>query len=76
MKTINFTIQGQHESQSGEAIVVSSYSEGVELTTSMSPDFSNGFKTNLIGGFEGFKVYENYSDSGSNDYFYFAIKID
>lgn len=71
MKTLNFKFQLKHTAPSGIAIVVSSNKEGLEHA---SEHFKGDFKTEIIGAKEGYYIYENYQDSGSNDYFYFAIK--
>ena len=73
--TINFNIHGKHEFHSGEATIVDSYNEGITIAGNNVSIFNGELKTNLIGGLDGYKIYENYSDSGSNDYYYFAIKI-
>jgi len=84
MKTLIFKIQGRHESHSGEAVIVDSYNEGTIEMLNNLPGSMNNLKTNLIGVFEynvkdsefngNYKIYENYYESGSNDYGYFAIK--
>ena len=81
METINFQIQGRHESHSGEATIVESYRDGLRL---VDETFTGQFKTNKIGVIkdgpqhdaEKYAIYENYQDSGSNDYIYFALKLD
>jgi hypothetical protein len=73
MKTINFKIQGQHESHSGEAVIADNYNEGTIYVENNMPGTVGTLKTNLIGNFEGYKIYENYYDPGSDDYSYFAV---
>lgn len=73
---INFKIQGRHTSHTGTAIIVDNYSEGLKLANDFfsEMEFDESMKTNKIGGQDGYAIYENYKDSGSVDYFYFAIK--
>lgn len=72
MKTINFKFQLRHTSPSGIATVVSSYNNGFKHATEY---FNGDFKTERIGTTDnGYSIYENYQDSGSNEYIYFAIK--
>lgn len=76
METINFKIQGRHESQSGEATIVEDYNEGTIYVMNNVPWDWDEIQTNKIGDFEGYSIYENYVDSGSDDYSYFAVKND
>ena len=72
--TLNFSIVGQHENHSGEAIIVGDKNEGtIEILNNM-PGSMDNLKTRMIGNFDGYDIYENYYDSGSNDYAYFAVK--
>lgn len=76
--TINFKIQGNHEYHSGTALVAPVITGGI-LAASQHFDFNPGIKRNVIGIIEhegiNYKIFENYVDSGSNDYFYFAYEI-
>lgn len=76
MKTINFSITTGTESHISSAVIVDNYNEGLnQAETFFQENFEEiNFKTNEIGNFEGYSVFENYIDSGSNDYFYFALK--
>lgn len=88
MKTtsFNFKIQGKHESHSGSAVIVESHLDVQqaansafadngdnravtvrEIGTSVGPD-----QPGYIGTYE---VYESYTDSGSDDYYYFAVML-
>lgn len=77
MESIYFEIKQQHNFRNGEAEIVSSYSEGKKAAQTFFDDSGDEreMRTNLVGGYEGYKIYENYTDSGSVDYVYFAIKI-
>jgi len=78
MKTsIQFNITGNHEKHSGIA-------EVFDFTTSgyVSAQFyfnHSDVKTNSIGKFsidgKNYTLFENYIDSASDDYYYFAIQI-
>lgn len=71
-----FSIQTKTERLTGQAIVVDTYSEGKEKALDFFNGFIEGdFETNKIGSFDGYSIYENYIDSGSIDYFFFAIQI-
>ena len=72
---LKFSIQNSHSHSSGTADIVDTYSEGLKHASSFFENYEDAdFKTNLIGVFEGYTVYESYFDSGSIDYHYFAIK--
>lgn len=71
--TINFNVKLRHTSSSGVATIVSSYAEGLNIA---SEHFDGNYKTESIGINDDFMIYENYQDSGSNDYIYFAVKRD
>lgn len=75
MNTINFHIQGRHESHRGEAVIVDNYNEGTIYVENNSPGEVGTLKTNKIGIVDGYEIYENYYDSGSDDYSYFAVKV-
>jgi hypothetical protein len=72
---INFRIQGRHQSHHGTAVIVDNYSEGVIDAKNNLPGEGRTLTTEKIGGYDGFAIYENYYDSGSVDYFYFAIAV-
>ncbi len=72
--TLNFSIRGQHENHNGEAIIVPSYNEGTLQILNNVPGEMDNLKTRMIGNVEGYDIYENYYDPGSNDYAYFAVK--
>lgn len=74
MKTINFKIQGNHESHHGSAVIVSDYNEGINYSQNHLDCISDEIQSNKIGIYEGYFIYENYLDSGSDDYIYFAIE--
>lgn len=73
-KVINFKIQGRHESHNGEAVIVENYNEGTIYVENNLPGLVGTLKTNKIGTYEGYEVFENYYDSGIIDYSYFAVK--
>lgn len=81
MTTISFTVQGRHTVTTGEAVVVERVMVGVRAAAEV---LEGHFETRKIGEYkDGFrhdavtyKIYENYQDSGSEDYFYFAIPIE
>ena len=74
MTTIDFTIQTSTERISGNAILVDTLYEGKEKATAFFAEFSDKeFKSNKLGKFESYTIYENYTDSGSEDYFFFAV---
>lgn len=72
MKTINFRINGRHTTTSGEANIVANYNDGLKLASEM---FGGSFYTNKIAVVDNFAIYENYADSGSDQYCYFAIQL-
>lgn len=74
MKTVNFKIQGKHESHYGEAVIVEDYNDGTIYVLNNLPGKIDDLKTTKIGAYQGFDIYENYYDSGSVDYSYFAVK--
>ena len=74
MKTINFKIQGRNENHSGEAVIVENYNDGTIYVLNNLPGPMDKLKTNKIGNYDGYTIYENYYDSGSDDYSYFAVK--
>lgn len=75
--TINFSIKGQHENHLGSAMV-GFVTTGI-YEAAIHFDFNPAIKRNMIGSqiIEGleYRVFENYVDSGSDDYFYFAVEI-
>ena len=73
-QTINFKIKGQHESHTGEAVIVPDYNEGTIYMLNNLPGEMDNMKTRKIGNAEGYDIYENYYDPGSDDYGYFAVK--
>lgn len=75
MTTINFNFQGKHESHTGEAVIVPDYNEGTIYVLNNVPGKMDDLKTRKIGNVDGYDIYENYYDSGSDDYSYFAVKI-
>ena len=80
MNTIAFSIHGRFTNTTGEAIIVDSYKDG---HNAVAYNFEGNFTTLKIGEYkEGvrhdadvYAIYENYQDSGSDDYSYFAIKL-
>jgi hypothetical protein len=77
MEKINFKVNGRHSTTTGEATIVNDYNDGLKLASKM---FGEQFSTNKIAVVETldgyFAIYENYADSGSNDYCYFANRCD
>lgn len=73
MTTLNFSIKGQHESHNGTATIVPNYNEGTILALNDLMGTMDNLVTRKIGNVEGFDIYENYYDGGSDDYLYFAI---
>jgi hypothetical protein len=74
METLNFKITGNHEVHTGEATILNDYNEGTIHALNNMPGSMDALKTRKIGSFDGYDVYENYYDSGSSDYIYFAIE--
>ena len=74
MKTIEFNITGKTETHRGNATIVANYLDGLTLANDEFSDFEGEVKSCLIGKQAGFRIYESYVDSGSNDYFYFAVQ--
>lgn len=72
METIEFTTTGRHTTTTGEACVVNDYKEGLGLASEI---FGEPFFTNKIAVAGNFAIYENYVDSGSDQYCYFAIQL-
>jgi|GEM_PF-6718658 len=73
--SINFRIAGQHENHSGSATVLSTASQvkaAAENAFKADGD-QREVKINKIGNFNGHQIFEAYTDSGSNDYYYFAV---
>lgn len=68
---INFSISGRHESHHGTATIVENYNEGTIYAENNLP---GDVKTRQIGSQDGYSIFENYTDSGSVDYVYFAVK--
>lgn len=75
-QTINFKIRGRHENHRGEAIIVPDYKEGTNYMQNNLPGKVDFMKTRKIGNVDGYDIYENYYDPGSDDYGYFAIKTE
>lgn len=75
METINFTHTGRHTSTSGEAVVVANRRAGLDLAKRhfMSNNDTRIVFTFLLTIEENHRVYECYTDAGSDDYFYFAV---
>lgn len=85
-QTINFRIQSSNL-HTGTAVIVNSYADGVKYVEESDeiehsdenaiPEIGQtGLRTREIGLFEGYKIYENYYDSGSDDYVYFAVPLE
>jgi hypothetical protein len=73
---MNFKIAGRHESHNGTAVVVENYNEGTIYIENNLPGEVGKLTTRKIGVCDGFAIYENYYDSGSDDYSYFAIAVE
>lgn len=79
METINFTHTGRHTSTSGDAVIVESHSKGRDIANRhfMSNNDTRDVSIELLTienvEEQDYKVYECYTDAGSDDYFYFAI---
>lgn len=79
IESINFSVKGKHEMFNGNAAIVNNYKDGIYMASQI---FESKWQTRKIGTHEGFRhddvkyaVYENYIDSDSIHYFYFAIEI-
>ena len=59
----------------GEAVIVENHNEGTIYAENNLPGIVGTLKTNKIGTIDGYTIYENYYDPGSDDYMYFAIKV-
>lgn len=73
MKTLEFNIEGRTETHRGTATIVDNYKGGIALANDAFSDFEGDVICNRIGKYEGYTIYESYTDSGSDDYFYFAV---
>lgn len=89
MKTINFKFQGNHESHSGTASIIDSNSHN--QYQSMVEEANSAFESEDVtirqigkitttqhaqsGYSDTYEIYETYVDSGSDDYYYYAIAI-
>lgn len=71
--TIVFKIEGQHETHRGTANIVPNKLEGVINAVNNLPG-EGELTSRIIGQVDGYDIYENYYDSGSDDYSYFAVK--
>lgn len=74
METMNFKIQNRHTLHMGEALIFENYNDGTIYAENTLPGTVGHLKTNKIGSYSEHDIYENYYDSGSVDYFYFALK--
>lgn len=85
MKTsINFNIKGQHEQHNGSAVIVETHLD-VKPTAEnafASDNDNRPVSIRKIGSVAGpdqpgytaqYDIYESYTDSGSDDYYYFAV---
>jgi hypothetical protein len=80
MKTINFKINGNHESHSGQAVVLDFVTSGINSAAKhFGFENANLVKRNSIGRVTvedvEYSIFENYIDSGSEDYYYFAVEV-
>lgn len=89
MKTINFKFQGNHESHSGDASIIDLNYHN--LYQSMVEEAKSAFESEDVtvrsigkvtttehaqaGYTDTYEIYETYVDSGSDDYYYYAIAI-
>lgn len=71
---IIFKIIGHHESHHGIAVIVENYNEGTIHALNNILGSMDDMRTRRIGAQDGYNIFENYTDSGSEDYVYFAIK--
>jgi len=76
MNTLNFKIQGQHTLTTGVAAVVAMYAVGKTMAISYFEEMGDErtVKISGVGHCQDHTVYECYTDSGSDDYYYFAVK--
>lgn len=76
MTKIPFKHQGRHTTTNGEAIIANSHSHGSDMAKSnfLNNGDVRNVKIELLTIEKNHKIYECYTDSGSIDYFYFAIQ--
>jgi hypothetical protein len=80
LETVNFSIKGKNETHKGTATVFHPITSGINAAIEyFGFENSNLVKKNCIGSTnvdgKTYKIWENYIDSGSDDYFYFAVEI-
>lgn len=74
MDQITFSIQNRHTLSTGIADVVDSISEGKVSAAMYFTEFVKSEATGYYSCFgKSYTIYANYLDSGSEDYYYFAI---
>ena len=79
METISFNIQRKNEVHKGIANVFHPITSGINAAIEyFGFENINSVKKNCIGSAvvdgKTYKVWENYIDSGSDDYYYFAVE--